>query len=412
MLTRNMIALIDIGSAETKVLFARFTPAVEIVGAFTAPTEGMVKGEITDIRRLKESVHDALNGAEKRADLKLPLRFACLSLSGPELSGTQVKGLTSVKSENRTVAAADVEDARADAWARRVAEGRTIVHRIRQNFTLDARPMKNPEGAVGVELACNLWVVEAGTTYLTELIQIPNQYGMRVEEIFVASLAAASGVATGSEADKNRLVIDIGAGTTDYILYRDGMVVMSGVVPVGGRHLTNDISEALQISEKNAEWTKLHVARAKFSDADLDAEFTLPGTEISGELAGFASHYSVFKVKFVTHLRVREIFELVRRKIGEDTDVGSVRLTGGTSLLPEIADVAGQVFDAEVFLAAPEFAYARREETLNAERDGVHPKFSVVVGMAELFRRAREEALRRAAEQSFWTRLRRALFSH
>ena len=67
---------------------------------------------------------------------------------------------------------------------------------------------------------------------------------------------------------------------------------------------------------------------------------------------------------------------------------------------------------AEVFLAAPEFAYARREETLNAERDGVHPKFSVVVGMAELFRRAREEALRRAAEQSFWTRLRRALFSH
>lgn len=407
-----MITFIDIGSFETKVLFVRFTPAVEIVGAFAAPTEGMIKGEITDIRRLKESVHDAVSGAEKRAKLKLPLRFACLSLSGPEITGTQVKGLTSVKSEKRTVAETDVEEARADAWARRVAEGRTIVHRIRQNFTLDGRPLKNPEGAVGSELACNLWVVEAGTTYLTELIQIPNQYGMRVEEIFAASLASAAGVATGSEADKNRLVIDIGAGTTDYILYRDGMVVMSGVVPAGGRHLTNDISEALQISEKNAEWTKLNVARAKFSDSDVEKEFSLPGTEISGELDEFTARYSVFKVKFVTHLRVREIFELVRRKIGEETDVGSVQLTGGTSLLPEIADVAGQIFNAEVFLAAPEFVYARREETLNAERDGVHPKFSAVVGMAELFRRTREEALRRAAKQSFWTRLKHSLFSH
>ncbi len=404
MVQKNIVALVDIGSAETKVLLVRLASQAEIIGVHTAPTEGLSKGEITDIRRLMERVHAAVSEAEKACELSGTVHRACLSLSGMSLVGMQVKGTTCCESENEVIGKKDIETARGNAYSKRVPNGKVIVHRIKQSFTLDGKFMDNPEGRVGRELAYNMWVVAADKTYLTELIQIPNQYGMRVEEVFAASLASAAAVETRSATtDKNRLVIDIGAGTTDYILYQDGMVRMTGVIPVGGRHLTNDISCALCISEADAETAKLKHARAIVEDADVEATFGLSEEPVDSMLYDLSNRLSAFKLNFVTHLRVKEIFELVREKIGKDTPVGFVRLTGGTAHLPEIERVAAEIFGAETSVSFPEHAFAKK---LCAD-----PKFSTVVGMAELLLRRRNAALRARAEQSFWARLKKTLFN-
>lgn len=405
MVQKNIVALVDIGSAETKVLLVEVLPQIEIVCVHTAPTEGLEKGEITDILRLMECVHRAILDAEKKCDPPVSARRACLSLSGMNLTGTQVKGTTCCEAENEVVGENDIEIARGNAYSKRVPAGKVIVHRIRQSFTLDGKFTDNPEGRIGRELAYNMWVVSADKTYLKELIQIPNQYGLRVEEVFAASLASAAAVATRSEeADKNRLVIDIGAGTTDYILYQDGMVRLTGVIPVGGRHLTNDISCALCISEKDAEDAKIKFARAVVTEADVEATFGLSDEPVDSMLYDLSNRLSVFKLNFVTGLRVREIFELVREKVGSEAFLGTVQITGGTSQLPEIERVAAEIFGVETTVSVPERAFAKKICT--------EPKFSTVVGMAELLFRRRIGALRARAEQSLWARIKKTLFNH
>lgn len=405
MTQRNIVALIDIGSAETKVLLVRVLPQLEILSVHVAPTEGLNKGEITDIRRLMEGVHAAISEAEKKYDSPVSAYSACLALSGMNLAGMQVKGTTCCEAENEVVSEKDIETARGNAYSKRVPDGKVIVHRIKQSFMLDGKFVDNPEGRIGSDLAYNMWVISADKTYLTELIQIPNQYGMRVEEVFAASLASANAVTTHSEeTDKNRLVIDIGAGTTDYILYQDGMVRQTGVIPAGGRHITNDISCALCISEEDAEISKIKYARAIVSEADVEASFGLSDEPVDSMLYDLSNRLSTFKLNFVTSLRVREIFELIRKKIDENATISMVQLTGGTALLPEIERVAAEIFGAETSVSVPERSFAKK---LCAEA-----KFSTVVGMAELLFRRRVGALKARAEQSFWTRLIKTFFNH
>ena len=121
-------------------------------------------------------------------------------------------------------------------------------------------------------------------------------------------------------------------------------------------------------------------------------------------LYNLSNRLSAFKLNFVTSLRVREIFELIREKIGEDAFISTVQITGGTSLLPGIECVAAEIFGVEASVAVPERTFA--------QKNCAEPKFSTVVGMAKLLFQRRVGALRSRAEQSFWTRLKKTFFNH
>ena len=396
----NIVAFIDIGSAETKVFIAEIFPQINIVGVSSGKTDGMSKGEIVNLAALKESVHTVIRDAEEIAGAATQIRRACLAISSMDVGGMQVSGLTSVKSDDAAVSREDMHAARVDAYCRKCPAGRTIVHRLKQSFVLDSAVMENPEGRRGEKLAYDMWLVDAETKYLTELIQIPNNYGMRVEELFLASLASAAAVSTGSENDKNRLVIDIGAGTTDYILYQNGIVRKTGVVPVGGAHITNDISSAMRTSTDRAEWLKKEAGRAFLKDEDINSEIAIMPTE--SDLAEFTEKVSRYKLNYVISMRVFETFELVKKALGEDANISGVHLTGGTSKLKGIAYVAAEVFNCEVVSAEPNCAFARTFSD---------PKFSTVVGMADLLRRRRNEAAQSRANNTLRARI-AALFTH
>lgn len=392
----NIVALIDIGNAETKVLIVELSPKLNIIACGLGATQGMKKNEILDINLLKESVHGVIEDAEKIAKIKA--RSACLSLSGMDLSAKQVIGLTSVKAENSRVSIGDIETARGDAYARRVPDGRTIVHRIKQAFCVDdSRMVDNPQGLCGKKLAYEMWVVDAAVGYLSELIQVPNQYGLRVEELFLASLASAAAIGAGTGQDKNCLVIDIGAGTTDFVLFQAGIVQKTGTIPVGGMHITNDIASALRIGDSDAERIKIKFGNAFFTDESAFGEIDL--YSVDDELSALSPKIPKFKLNCAISLRVSELFELIRKSIGEETPTGTIFLTGGTAKLEGIAENAARVFSASsgdsVIFAEPKRDFAKNFN---------EPRFCTVVGMAELLFRHRYAEQKARAGRGFFAK--------
>lgn len=399
----NILAVIDIGSSETKVLVVDLEPQLQVIGAFCAKTEGMRKGEIVNLGALKESVHAVIGQAERLAGAARRVRGACLAVSGALVGGFSVKGLTSVK--NGVVREEDKEAARSDAFdacLHRIPENRHIVQHMLRRYLLDRREREEPLGLSGRELTYDLWVIDADDTYLTELYQIPNRLGMTVRGLFPASLASAEAVRTFAQVmDDNRLVIDIGAGTSDFVLFRDGAVVCTGVIPVGGEHITNDMSRGLQIRMEDAERLKIKYGNAYARDADVFAEIDLDTFE--GELKGFSKHVSRYKMELITELRLRELFTLIMKKINaEEPFSGTVFLTGGTSQMEGIGKLASAIFgNAEVRIGEPSLGFARAY---------AEPKYSTVVGLAKLYRDALSKKRKSSGKIGWFRRIFRGMF--
>lgn len=394
----NILAVIDIGSAETKVFIVDLAPKLKIVGGFSAPTQGMRKGEIVNLGELKSSVQAVLRTAEEQTGIVGYVRNACLAVSGTAVGGFSVAGFTSVKSG--VVSGEDKISAENDALEsclKRLADDRHVVLRRRRRYLLDGDESDEPLGLAGHSLSCEMWITDVADRYLTELYQIPNRYGMTVRGLFPASVASAQSVRTHSEMDKNRLVIDIGAGTSDYALFRNGRLVLTGVIPVGGAHVTNDISHGLQIRTEDAERLKIRYGKAVARDADALCEIDLDDDSLDADLKDFAQHVSLYKMELVTELRLRELFKLIAKKINtEEVFTGTVFLTGGTSKLREIGDLASAVFgNSEVRLADPAESFALSYSD---------PKYATVVGLVSLFR---EELARSRGSAGVAGRIRR-----
>lgn len=398
----NILAVIDIGSAETKVFIVDLAPQLKICGAFSAKTEGMRKGEIINLGELAESVQSVILEAERQAGAAGRIRSACLAVSGAAVGGFPVSGLTSVKSG--VVRPEDKAAARDDAFSvclHRVPENRHMVQRVRRRYLLDRRELEEPLGLSGRELTYDMWVIDADDAYLTELYQIPNRFGMEVKGLFPASLASAESVRSFSEMDKNRLVIDIGAGTSDFALFRDGAVVCTGVIPVGGDHVTNDISYGLRIRATDAERLKLRYGNAFARDESISEKIDLDSFE--DEMKEFSEHVSLYKMELITETRLRELFAIIAKKVNaEGVFSGTVFLTGGTSQMKGLGRLASAVFgNAEVRLGEPNQGFAREYSD---------PKYATAVGLAKLYRDMRERERRPGGKAGGLKRFFRGMF--
>ncbi len=366
-----MVVVIDIGSAETKVLLADPFSS-RIAGVACGKTEGMEKGEIVDLKKLNSSVHKVIRAAEENSgNGEFRGRYACLTISSVAVSGAQIKGCTSVKNDSRRVSREDMETAREDACSNSLPAGSVLVHRLKQGYVLDNEACANPEDKISKtgQLLYNMWRICAGRSYLEELVQIPNNFSLEVKWLYCASLAADEALSDVAAGNKNRLVIDIGAGTTDYALFQDGVLSCTGVIPVGGGHITNDIAWAFQTNTKIAEGLKISHASARVGGNDHNKTISLLDND---------GNYSQFIINFVVNQRVSELFELVKKELPAQAKLEIVKLTGGTSKLREIGDVAAEIFGARVKIDAPHFVFSSAPENFAGVCED--PKYSAMIG--------------------------------
>ena len=371
MAKRKIIGAVEIGTSKVVVLVGEIVGdrSLNIIGRGQVSSYGLKKGDIVNFRNVSGRTQDAILVAEKNAGTTIEAVY--LAQTGGHLKGFFNKGSVTVSSPDNRVDKSDMQRAVENAKRKQLPPGRVYIHHIRNGYRLDGRPVENPASMRGEHLEVGYWHIHSDEKKLTDHIHVINGMGLKVEDVIVSSIASGCIVTNEAEKKNGVLVIDIGCGTTDYVLYRKSYIVRTGVIPVGGDHITNDLSMGLRIGCRHSEKLKLRFAKAMLDPKDKNDQVWLIGDMSIGDRR--IPRLAIYKI---VQARLKEIFQIVRDELGASLDsrniAGGVVLTGGTSRLPRIANLAGRVLGMS----------ARQGKPQSWVREGIRvPEYTTVLGL-------------------------------
>ena len=249
----NLIAVLDAGSAKTRVLIAELNDgALRYRGHGIVDSAGMRKGVIAEIRPAVESINQAATLAEKRADAIV--ERCVISIGGPNIRGVNSRGGISLGTRMREITREEVRAAVDRARSISLPTDREIIHLLPQQFILDEQPgIHDPVGMVGNRLEVNLHISTASASALQSVVTCANKAGLEVTESVFEGIAAAEATVSADERELGVCLIDIGAGSTELVVFFEGSVAHTSVIPIGGDHFTNDLAVGLHVSVEEAE---------------------------------------------------------------------------------------------------------------------------------------------------------------
>lgn len=398
----KIIGTIEIGTSKVAIVIAELQQPskINILGYVMLPSLGVKKGEVLDYKSVCEYTHEAIAQAEKVAGTVIERVY--LAQTGSHIKGFFNSGTVNVAASNNMVSVSDIERATREAKNKQLSEDRVYLHHIQNGFELDGRHLASALNMEGRRLAVGYWSIHGDVRKVRDFIHIINGYGLQVEDIIISSLASGNMVIDDAEKQNGVLVVDIGAGTTDYVLYANGYVQRTGVIPVGGDHITNDLCLGLRVSREHAERLKIEEGKAEVESHDKDSPVWLIGDRKIGDRS-----IPRESLNRIIELRVEELFSIIRKDLEglislQKTPCGVV-LTGGTSQLRRITTLASQVLglDARVGelqpwvldeMRKPELAtvlgllqFAAGSTSGNADTAGVQSSRGFVKKIANLF---------------------------
>ena len=344
----RVIAAIEIGTSKIVVLLGEIIgdSGLNIIGHSVGSSKGVKKGVITDLDKASDSVHAAILRAEENTQTRIDEVY--LAQTGQHLIGNFNLGSSNISASDGFVRRADIDAATEDAKRRSLPDDRIYIHHIQNPFSLDGNPVENPLSKEGRQLQIGYWSVHGDSEAVSDSLRVIRGIDLDVSDMIISSIASGTVLLEESEKENGALVIDIGGGTTDYMLYRKGYIVKTGVVPVGGDHITNDLSIGLRISRKNAESFKLKDGRAYYQSEDREKKVWLIGDFTIGD-----RQYPLAAITKIIEARVFEIFDIIKEQLVdsdlfEPSDIASgVILTGGSSRLTGIEEAAHRRFGLE-----------------------------------------------------------------
>jgi len=348
----SVIAAIEIGTSKVVVLLGEIfgANAMNIIGHSVCSSKGVKKGIITDLNLASDCVHAAILSAEKKAQVQIDHVY--LAQTGQHLQGDFNVGMANVSSADGVISDADVELVKEDAKRRTLPPGRTYIHHIQNRFVVDGRELENPLSHKGSRLQVGYWSVHGASKFVSDNLRIIRGIDLEVRDLILSSIASGVVLLEESEKENGALVIDIGGGTTDYALYQKGYIVKTGVIPVGGDHVTNDLSIGLRIARKAAEEFKFKHGRAYHKTSDRDEKVWLFGDLTIGD-----RDYPLASITKIIEARITELFEIIRDQLKAsnlmepDLIASGVYLSGGTARLSGISEVAGRVLGLDARVA-------------------------------------------------------------
>ena len=348
----DIVVGIDVGTTKTCTLVARVEQddSLRIMGVGIEPSEGIRKGVIVDLTSASQSIARSIIQAEQTSGVKIVT--ALVSLAGAHVSSINSRGVVTVSGQK--VEDSDVERALNAARGVAIPSNREIIHVIQRGFSLDGQDgIHQPVGMHGYRLEVEAHVITAATATAENLRQAVGAAGVNVAQFVLNPLASAEVVLTDSERTMGAVVCDIGGGTTDLAIYVNGDVWHTMVLAVGGNHITQDIATGLRLPLNHAEEIKKLHGFALQSEVGLDETFSVQpfGTESPIRL-------SRRDLSLIIEARVEEMFDLALQEIKRSGYDGllpaGMILTGGTSLLPGIRQLASKVLGMPVRTAQPE----------------------------------------------------------
>ena len=350
----KFVSAIDIGTTKICVLIATIDAhgQSEIIGIGKHPSYGLKKGVVVNINQTVESIREAVKSAQNMAGVTID--SAAVGIAGGHIKSFNSTGVVAIKGKD--VSQYDIDRVIDAAKAIPIPQDQDILHVLPQYFRVDGQEfVLDSLGMYGVRLEAQVHIITGAIASAQNIIKSCELAGVTTSDIVLEQLASADAVLTRSERDMGAGIIDIGGGTSDLAVYKDGRIRHSKVLPIAGNHFTNDLSIGLGIPRiKAEELKKLYgsIQQPGYSYYDhkqpIDVDLGFEGGIKQVELDTFTE---------ILKFRAEEIFELFFDEIHEyklkSFMPSGIVLTGGGSLLPGIKEVAENILRMPVRLGMP-----------------------------------------------------------
>jgi cell division protein FtsA len=356
------------------------TPVIDIVGIGTAPSSGLRKGVVINIESTVDSITKAIEEAELMAGVEISTVYT--GIAGGHIKSFNSTGIVAVKDKEITendvkdkeITENDVQRVIDAAKAVAIPLDREVIHIIPQEYTINGEEgIRDPIGMSGVRLEAKVHIVTGAVSSAQNIIKCANKAGLNVSEICLEPIASAEAVLSQDEKELGVVLVDIGGGTSDIAIFKDGAIVYTGVLAIGGNHITNDIAVGLRTPQQEAEKIKIRYGCALSSLVKPDETIEVAG--VGGRKPRIVARRLLSEI---IEPRVEEVFSLIQHEVmksGYADLIGSgVVITGGATLLEGMPELAEFVFEMPVKRGLP--------QNIGGLRDIVNsPKFATGVGL-------------------------------
>ncbi len=351
--SENILVGLDLGTTKICVVIAEILPEgqVNVIGVGEKPSRGLRKGVVVNIENTIESVKTAVLEAERMAGVHTGAVFA--GIAGGHIKGLNSHGVIAVSRKDKEITREDVERVVDAAKAVALPVDREVIHIIPQEFIIDYQDgIKEPVGMSGVRLEAEVHIVTGAVTSVQNIIKSVERAGYAVDDIILQPLASAEAVLSADERELGVVLVDIGGGTTDMAVFVDGSLWHSSVISIGGNQLTSDIAIGLRTPNHEAEEIKRRYGCAKVSMVEESEEITVPG--VGGRQPRTLPRRELAEI---IQPRMEEILELIDMEIKkngfEEKAAAGVVLTGGSSLLNGIEQLAEEILQVPIRVGTP-----------------------------------------------------------
>ncbi len=374
MASSDLMVGLEIGTSKICVVVgeSRVDWTTKILGVGQAPSRGVRKGEIVDFETAMKCVHEAVVDAEQKSDVMI--KSVYVGVAGAHIESFNNRGCVMLADDHDEIDEQDIEDVKISAREVSIPAQNAFLHSIIQHYHVDGQDgVLNPVGMLGEKLEADFHIIHGVRTRIQNSIRCVKELPLEVEDVVFTALASAQVVLTQQQKNLGALVIDIGGGTTDFILYIDGAVKQSGALGIGGDHITNDISMGLRIPMARAE-------KLKIEEGSVVLGNSLPGeTVVLKDDSGFAGkEIERETLNTIIHLRMRETLELLKRTLDEEAFINyigeGIFITGGCSLLQGIDNLAEEIFEIPARVA-----HAQTMSGLTSAFQ--NPQFATAIGL-------------------------------
>ncbi len=369
MTRQNIMVGLDVGTTKVCTVVAEVSGGrAEILGLGVSPSSGLRKGIVINIDATVDSIKKAVREAEASAGVRI--KSVSVGISGAHIKGFDSSGAVGLRGSE--VSAADVERSIDSAKAVYVPLDREVLHVVPAEFVLDGQDgITDPIGMSGVRLEARVHIITGAASPMQNLMKCCEKAGLEVTDVVFEPLASAHAVLTREERESGVVLVDLGGGTTDIALFRDGSLRYASVIGVGGNHFTNDIAVGLRITMSEAEKLKKTSGAAYEHIVGISEEIQI--AQAGGQVRTLPRKY----LAEILQPRCEEMLELIKEEIkkcsGYGTALCGLVMTGGASQLTGLDKIAESVLGLPVRHGAPIH--------LIASKHAAGPVFSTGVGL-------------------------------
>ncbi len=370
--TENMIVGLDIGTSKVVAIVGKrkMDGTIEVVGIGSHPSRGLKRGVVVNIETTVQAIQRAVEEAELMAGCRIHSVYA--GIAGSHIKSLNSHGIVAIR--DREVTQADIDRVIDAAQAVAIPADQKILHILPQEFVIDSQEgIKEPMGMSGVRLEAKVHLVTCAVNAAQNIDKCVRRCGLEVDDIILEQLASSHAILTEDEKELGVCVVDVGGGTTDIAVFTGGAIRHTAVIPIAGDQVTNDIAMALRTPTQNAEEIKIKYACALTQLAGADETIKVPsvGDRAPRDLSRQA-------LAEVVEPRYEELFTLVqselRRSGFEDLIPAGIVITGGSSTMEGVVELAEEIFHMPVRLASPQ-AVSGMTEVVN------NPIYATGVGL-------------------------------